>query len=141
MKFQITIKNRKKDVEIQEINNNLLKVKVNGKEYEVKVEGLEEIKSEKIEPLMDIEAFYEIEDLKLKEEIIDITSPLPGVISSILVKEGSNVKKGDVILFIESMKMLNEVIAPKSGIIKEILKKEGDFVNIGDLLIKMKIGE
>jgi biotin carboxyl carrier protein len=134
MKFQITIKNRKKEVEIQEVNNNLLKVKVNGKEYEVKVEGLEE-------PKMEIEACYEVEGIELKEEIIDINSPLPGVISSVLVKEGDVVKKGDVILYIESMKMLNEIVAPKNGIIKEILKKEGDFVNIGDLLVKMKIGE
>ncbi|MCC6013800.1 MAG: biotin/lipoyl-binding protein [Candidatus Verstraetearchaeota archaeon] len=134
MKFQITIKNRKKEVEVQEVNNNLLKVKVNGKEYEVKVEGLEE-------PKMEIEAYYEVEDIELKEEIININSPLPGVISSVLVKEGDVVKKGDVILYIESMKMLNEIVAPKNGIIKEILKKEGDFVNIGDLLVKMKIGE
>ncbi|MDH5806887.1 MAG: biotin/lipoyl-containing protein [Candidatus Methanomethylicaceae archaeon] len=141
MKFKITIKGITKEVEVKPIEKNILKIILDGKEYEVEVSGIEEKISNFKEELPELgfgEIAYE-EFVVKKEEVIDVRSPLPGIISAIAVKEGDRVRKGEIMLYIESMKMLNEVIAPRDGIVKEILKNVGDVVNIGDIILR--IGE
>jgi len=63
-----------------------------------------------------------------------VKSPLPGIIKRIEKKEGDEVTNGEGILFLEAMKMENEIKAPKSGIIKKIYIKESNAVNAGDKL-------
>jgi biotin carboxyl carrier protein len=63
-----------------------------------------------------------------------LLSPMPGTISQYKTQLGDQVKKGDVILILEAMKMENALSAPKSGIITEISFKEGDMVTKGDIL-------
>ncbi len=63
-----------------------------------------------------------------------IKSPLPGVIKNIEKKEGDEVSSGEGILFLEAMKMENEIKSPKSGILKKIHVSEKDAVNAGDKL-------
>lgn len=138
MKFKITIKGITKEVEVKSMERDLLKVILDGKEYEVKVSGLEEIMERTEEEFGFGELAYE-EGVAVREDVVDVRSPLPGVISNIVVKEGDRVKRGEPMLYVESMKMLNEVVAPRDGVVKEILKKEGDVVNIGDVILR--IGE
>lgn len=73
----------------------------------------------------------------------EINAPVPGKIISIKCKEKQEVKKGDVLLILETMKMENEIYAPSDGLVKKILVKEGDFVQYGKtmLIIEMKEGE
>ena len=61
-------------------------------------------------------------------------APLPGTIVQILQSEGSAVKAGDVVLTMDSMKMVNNVVAEVSGTIQSILIKEGQAVMEGDPL-------
>ncbi|MEG0146714.1 MAG: biotin/lipoyl-containing protein, partial [Clostridia bacterium] len=42
-----------------------------------------------------------------------IKSPMPGTILSVSVQNGASVKKGDVLLILEAMKMENEIMAPR----------------------------
>jgi len=63
-----------------------------------------------------------------------IKSPLPGIIKRIEKKEGDKVKNGEGVLFLEAMKMENEIKTPKSGVLKKVYIKEGDAVNAGDKL-------
>ncbi len=62
------------------------------------------------------------------------TAPLPGTIVQILIPEGSAVKVGDVVLTMDSMKMVNNVVAETSGTLQSILVKEGQAVMEGDPL-------
>ena len=57
-----------------------------------------------------------------------ITSPLPGVILSIDVKEGQAVKRGQKIAVLEAMKMENEILAEFDGTVTAILVSKGDSV-------------
>ena len=50
------------------------------------------------------------------------------ILSKWYVKEGDTVKKGDVVLIIESMKLMNEVTSDVEGVVQEILVKNGDAV-------------
>ena len=63
-----------------------------------------------------------------------VTSPLPGVILDVAVKEGDAVKKGDKVIVLEAMKMENEIEATADGVVKEIKVKKSDSVLEGDVL-------
>ena len=62
-------------------------------------------------------------------------APMPGVISTVAVSAGQDVKAGDVILSIEAMKMETALHAEKDGKIAEVLVKTGDQIDAKDLLI------
>ncbi len=59
---------------------------------------------------------------------------MPGSISKIKVNVGDQVKKGDILLVLEAMKMENEINATDDGKVKEILVKKGQKVSGGDIL-------
>lgn len=65
-----------------------------------------------------------------------VKSPLPGLILDIKVKEGEAVKKGQLILILEAMKMENNINADKDGVVSAIKVNKGDSVLEGtDLII------
>jgi glutaconyl-CoA/methylmalonyl-CoA decarboxylase subunit gamma len=64
-------------------------------------------------------------------------SPLPGKLLRIDVKPGARVKRGDVLLVIEAMKMENEVMAPRDATIAEVHVTVGQTVNTGDPLVRL----
>jgi biotin carboxyl carrier protein len=68
----------------------------------------------------------------LAQEVIEV--PITGKIMSVEVKEGDTVEEGDVICFIESMKMENPILAPVAGTITEIQVSEGQAVETGNLI-------
>ena len=63
-----------------------------------------------------------------------ITSPMPGTILAINISQGSAVKKGDVLMILEAMKMENEIMAPCDGTIASINTSKGSTVESGTLL-------
>ena len=67
-----------------------------------------------------------------------VSAPMPGVILDVKVSEGQSVKKNDVILILEAMKMENEVMAPQDGVIETIAVNKGSNVNAGDIMIVIK---
>ena len=67
-----------------------------------------------------------------------ISSPMPGTILSVNVKEGDIVKRGDVLFILEAMKMENEIMAPHDGKIASVGVSKGESVNTGDMLAVIK---
>jgi acetyl/propionyl-CoA carboxylase alpha subunit len=59
----------------------------------------------------------------------EIVSPMPGKVIKINVKEGNEVKKGDVLMVVEAMKMENNITAPRAGKVDKIQVKAGDMVD------------
>ncbi|MBC7429302.1 MAG: acetyl-CoA carboxylase biotin carboxyl carrier protein subunit [Bacteriovorax sp.] len=66
-----------------------------------------------------------------------MTSPMPGKILKIFIKEGSEVQAGTPILVMEAMKMEHTIKASKKGVVEKILFKEGDQVQGGVELVKL----
>jgi len=64
-----------------------------------------------------------------------IKAPLPGSIMKVLVSVGQTVKRGDLLLTMESMKMENNILAEHNGIIKKIYSQTGQTVMQDDILI------
>ena len=65
---------------------------------------------------------------------IKVTAPMPGKILGVKANAGQAVKKGQVILVLEAMKMENEVVAPQDGTIASINVAVGNTVEAGDVL-------
>jgi biotin carboxyl carrier protein len=67
-----------------------------------------------------------------------ISSPMPGTVLAIKVEVGAQVRAGDVLLVMESMKIENEISAPSDGRVREIYVVEGVFVRRREPLIAIE---
>ena len=66
-----------------------------------------------------------------------LRAPMPGLVVAIPVTEGQSIKKGQVILILESMKMQNEIKAPRDGTIGRIRVKAGETVEQKQTLLSV----
>lgn len=65
---------------------------------------------------------------------VKVNAPMPGKILNIKVSAGAAVKKGEVLLILEAMKMENEIVAPEDGTVASINVAVGDAVEAGVVL-------
>lgn len=63
-----------------------------------------------------------------------ITAPMPGTILKVNVANGQAVKKGDVLMVLEAMKMENEIMAPADGTVSSVNVNAGASVEAGSVL-------
>lgn len=63
-----------------------------------------------------------------------ISAPMPGNINDVRVSAGQQVKKGDILVILEAMKMENEIVAPQDGTVATINVAVGDSVEPGATL-------
>ncbi len=66
-----------------------------------------------------------------------ITAPMPGTILKVNVAAGAAVKKGDVLMILEAMKMENEIMAPADGTVASVNVAQGAAVEAGTVLCTM----
>jgi biotin carboxyl carrier protein len=69
-------------------------------------------------------------------KVAELKAPMPGLVLSILVKEGDEIKKGDNLLVLEAMKMENIIKSPADVTIKSIKIKPSDKVEKNQVLIQ-----
>ncbi|MEE9431279.1 MAG: biotin/lipoyl-containing protein [Melioribacteraceae bacterium] len=141
-KFKFKIHGNVYDVELQNIEDNIAEIEVNGSKFEVEIE--KEIKSSKTPKLTRPKANPTTESAKAKTNKPSerkgaggIKAPLPGTILELKVKVGDEVKSGDTILIMEAMKMENNIKADKNGKITNINKNVGDSVLEGEVLVEI----
>lgn len=63
-----------------------------------------------------------------------ICAPMPGNILAVNVTAGQTVKKGDVLMVLEAMKMENEIMCPRDGVVASVNTTKGASVESGTLL-------
>ncbi len=74
---------------------------------------------------------------KTKKKGGDLSSPISGKVVSVKVKNGDSVKKGDVLMVIEAMKMEYLIRAPFDGKVKKVNFKEKDQIEIGQSTVEL----
>jgi len=99
-------------------------IKVNGSLYKIAVE-------DQFDQLLKQLGMDNLTAAKVQQ----IKAPMPGLVLSVLVAEGDEVKKGDSLLVLEAMKMENMIKSPTDGVIKKITIKHGDKVEKNEVLI------
>ncbi len=65
---------------------------------------------------------------------VKVNAPMPGKILAVKANAGQAVKKGEVILILEAMKMENEIVAPQDGTIASVNVGVGSSVEAGEVL-------
>jgi len=125
-RIDIEIDDKKKSYEILDRSNIILKQenRIVKSDYFIGNEALIWIDDETYS-ISEIKKIRGAKKSANSEKKSSIDSPLPGVITKIYVKAGSKLKKGDLILIIESMKMANEIKAEFEGTVKSVLVNEG----------------
>ena len=66
-----------------------------------------------------------------------IGAPMPGIVASVAARPGAEVKKGDLLLTIEAMKMETGLAADRDGTIKAVHVQPGAQIDAKDLLVEM----
>ena len=131
-----------------------LKITINGTSYDVQVEevGASEVSSAPVAPApaaAPVPAAAPASAPKAAEpapapaaapaagaEVI--SAPMPGTIVSVNVNAGDNVKKGDVLVILEAMKMENEIMAPRDGVVAGTHVNKCDSVDSGTPLVSLQ---
>lgn len=112
------------------------KVTVNGTAYEIELENITGTESEKTAAAPAPKTETAPAAPVSSGEGETVSSPMPGNILSVNVKVGDAVKKGDVLLILEAMKMENEIIAPCDGTVKSVVAS-GISVETGAVLCEI----
>jgi len=129
-------------------------VTVNGNTYSVEVEEVDNIKKreahlqkpkqsiQRVAPTVPSSAAPQVEQSKPKSPppssgSASIESPMPGTINDICVKVGDTVKKDQVLVILEAMKMENEIVSTCNGTVSSISVSKGSAVNAQDVLLSI----
>ena len=135
--FKYTINGKTFDVAVNNIEDTVAEVEVNGTSYKVEID-----KPAKKQPIPTLQrpaqaAVVPIARPQVAAEAAGVlTSPLPGTILDILCKVGDTVKKGQKLIVLEAMKMENAINSDRDGVVKEVKANKGDSVLEGaDLIV------
>ena len=112
------------------------KVTVNGTVYEITLEVVDksEIKTPAAPVVAPTPAAAPAPVAAPAAGATSITAPMPGTILKVNVTNGQTVKKGDVLMVLEAMKMENEIMAPADGTVSAVSVSAGASVESGAVL-------
>ena len=136
--FNFTINGNTYQVDVKSLEDNIAHIEVNGTRYDVEIETrLKQTKTPiLIRPVVKSPPKPEI-DKKDRGDSSPVSAPLPGNILKIMVNPGDIIRKGQLLLVMEAMKMENQVLAEKDGVIESIKVQVGQAVLQGDILIEI----
>lgn len=109
-------------------------VNVNGTSYEITLEVVDEKDVKTSAPAAPKAAPAPAPAPKSNASGETVTSPMPGNILSVNVQNGATVKKGDVLMVLEAMKMENEIMSPCDGTVVSVNVQSGASVETGAVL-------
>ena len=127
------------NVTVNEVDDHIVRVEVNGTPYNVELESSLKPKKPVIRPAAaprTASGDPVVTRPTQKPKAKGVKSPLPGVILEVKVKEGDMVKRGQVIVILEAMKMENNINADRDGKVVAVNVSKGESVLEGtDLII------
>ena len=141
--YKFKINGNDDNVAINSTNGNLADVTVNGVSYQVEMENAmpaapaQAAPAQKAAPQAPVQAAAPAPAPAAKPsgEGKPVTSPLPGVIIEVSVKEGDTVAAGQKVAVLEAMKMENEIQADRAGVVTKINVSKGDSILEGAAIV------
>lgn len=144
--YHVAIGGRNYELDVIEVENGVYSIVMEGKSYNVeltranpKAYSVNTLYDNFVVDIIDAESRYmnsrkEHED----EDVSFISTPMPGKVVRILVKEGDEVKAGDTLIIVSAMKMESEYKVLKDKKIQAVLVKEGDNIDGNQPLILLE---
>jgi biotin carboxyl carrier protein len=120
-------KSYKAEITNADFNTKTYQIKINNNFYNIKIINALDLLIEKI-------GF----SIGTTKHINFVKAPMPGLILSINVKVGQEIKENDSLLILVAMKMENNILSPRDGIIKAISVIEADAVEKNQILIEFE---
>ena len=143
-KFKFTIAGQPYDTTVNEIEPNVCEVTVNGTVFQVEIEKQETVKKKPVvasRPAATSAATPAAKPAAAPASAgtTVVKSPLPGSIVKVMVQAGQDIKKGDTLLTMESMKMENVIASEVTGKVKSVLVQPGQNVMQDDKLVEIEV--
>lgn len=139
--FNVSINGNAYSIDIQKLSEGQATVEVNGATYTVEFESNRPVSKT---PTLVRNVAYNTEGERPKQTARPdenkgriIKAPLPGVILTVSVKEGDDVKAGQLLLMMEAMKMENNIVSPADGKVRSLKVSQGMNVLEGDVLVEI----
>lgn len=124
-RLHLLLNNRAYTVELMSKEAKSLVVRVNNQRYELGLRTELDLMLEKL-------GLNQLTEAKVNE----IKAPMPGMVLRLIAEAGQEVKKGDPLLVLESMKMENVLKSPGAGIVEKVLVSPGNAVEKGQTLLR-----
>lgn len=141
--YKFKINGKSYEAEVKSEENGIMEIELNGKVYSVEVE--QEVRTAPavvtpavppVQPAANVAPkVVERAPVAAAAGSNKINSPLPGVVLDIKVNVGDTIKRGDVVMVLEAMKMENNIESMYDGVVSSIVKGKGDTVLEGETLI------
>ena len=143
-KFKFTIAGQPYDTTVNEIEPNVCEVTVNGTVFHVEIEKQETLKKKPVvapRPAATGAAAPAAKPAAAPAAAgtTVVKSPLPGSIVKVMVQAGQEIKKGDTLLTMESMKMENVIASEVTGKVQSVLVQPGQNVMQDDKLVEIEV--
>ena len=145
-KFKFTIAGQPYDTTVNEIETNVCEVTVNGTVFQVEIEKQETVKKKPVVAPRPAATATGAAVSASKPAAAPasagttvVKSPLPGSIVKVMVQAGQDIKKGDTLLTMESMKMENVIASEVTGKVKSVLVQPGQNVMQDDKLVEIEV--
>ena len=143
-KYNVKINGRNYEVAVERMSGEIADVIVNGSRYNVELSG-QDIRSASSPTCSSIPSSSNPVPVAAtdvpgrgSDSVNDIKSPLPGVVLSLDVKEGDQVKRGQRVAVIEAMKMENEIRSGTDGIVRKVYVGKGDSLLDGAKIMRVE---
>ncbi|WP_439185062.1 biotin/lipoyl-containing protein [Carboxylicivirga taeanensis] len=146
-KYKVDIDGRVYDLDLIKVESDTYSILLNGQSINMEMIEGDSLNEYKVNT---INSYYEIEVIdaatryrnasksSLDEAGTTISTPMPGKIVKIPVKEGDTVEKGQTVIIVSAMKMESEYKSAIDGVVKHIYVTEGDAVEGNQPLIEIE---
>ncbi|MBM01427.1 MAG: hypothetical protein CL762_01720 [Chloroflexi bacterium] len=143
-KYNFEIDGKKFEVEVNLVNSDNAEVKVNNKDFDIKISnGSSEPKKaepkkaepKKAEPK---KAEPKKAEKSVQENPGDLLALMPGKIIKVLVSEGQEIKMGEPVIIMESMKMEQTIVSSADGVIESLNVSEGETIEVGSVMLVIR---
>jgi len=141
-KYEYKVQGIDYEVEIEDVEGNVAKVKVNGIPFDVElnqpIKAAPKVKKVEPAPAAPHKLVTKPAPTPASTtpgEGAQVTAPLPGTIVEVKVAVGQQVHSGDTVVVLEAMKMQNNIEAENDGTITSVMVNNGDTVMEGTVLV------
>ncbi len=151
--FRLTVNDKTYGVEIGDLNQSTIEVRVDGEMFSVRLESDAPEVDRGPAPVMSMAAnpvaptaspaapSPRTKGPSTPPAATDgkvLTAPMPGVVLAVRVKAGDKVKRGEEMVLLESMKMELNILAGSDGVVKKVSVTQGQNVAHGAILVEFQ---
>lgn len=160
-RYTVTVNDRPHVIDVEEVTSSSFRVSYDGRSLDVRLDDQQDLAQAVIAPTLEVRESGHHRVLESATIPVplpptappstagsapvpgqgpsnQLTAPMPGVVSSVDTSAGETVRRGEVLLVLEAMKMKNSLHSPRDGVVSDVRVKTGQQVTYGEVLVTFK---